>query len=98
MMAYVGETVRLHATFTNFARSNADPTTITVIYRTPSGTPGSSTYASSGVGGWTRTAPGVYAYDLPVTESGTWVYAFEGTGTVDTYRPSTFDILPRPVG
>ena len=97
MAAYVGETVRLNATFANFARANADPTTIIVIYKTPSGSPGTSTYASSGVDGWTKTATGIYAYDLAVTEAGMWAYAFEGTGAVDTYRPSTFEILPRPV-
>lgn len=98
MSIYVGSTVQLSATFKNFAGAVADPSTIKVIYKNPSGETAESSFASSGSGGWTKTSTGVYTFDLEVTEAGKWTYAFEGSGAVDVYSSSVFRVLARPAG
>lgn len=72
----IGDLVALAAAFVNAAGSPADPTTVTLAIRDPTGalvdpapTP-------------THGATGAYTYDLAITRAGVWRYRFAGTGAV----------------
>jgi hypothetical protein len=97
-MFYTGTTVRLSGTFKNLAGVNTAPTTVKAIYKDPTGATTEALFSSSGVGGWLNTATGIYTFDTEVNLPGQWTYAFEGTGAVDVYGPSTFEVHARPAG
>lgn len=54
-----------------------DPSTVALVVTTPSLTTTTYTYAGGQV---TKTATGRYAYQLAITESGTYEYRWVGTG------------------
>lgn len=57
----------------------ADPTTITLTVRTPSGTSTSYTYAAGTV---LKHSTGVYYKEISLTERGVWLLSWIGTGGV----------------
>ncbi len=74
------QALRLSATFKNSTGAVADPTTATVLVRSPSGVNTTKTYPTDAE--VVRTSTGVYYFDVTMGESGTWTYRFEGTGSV----------------
>lgn len=91
-MAYdVGDTVRLKATFKDIGGTASDPTTITLRVKDPSGNIDSYTYADADL---TKSATGVFYYDLALDESGTWVYEFTSTGTPALMEDDDFVVEP----
>ena len=76
----VGDLVRITGTWTDADGVNTDPTTVKGEYTDPSG---NNTAVTVG-GGITKSATGVYYYDIDVDEEGTWIYRFyaeSGTAT-----------------
>lgn len=70
----VGNIARLSCAFTDSSGTPADPTTVAVTYRPPGGTPVSQTPV--------RDSVGAYHYDVQLTQPGTWIYRFIGTGAI----------------
>lgn len=85
----IGDTVRLTAAFTNAAGTAADPATVTLQIKDPSGNVDNYTYAGATV---TKSATGSYYYDLSVDEPGTWFFRWKGTGAVATAEEGSFDV------
>jgi hypothetical protein len=91
-----GDTVRLTATFTNFAGALTNPTTVTFVQRTPTQTVGQATSTTSGN---TNTSTGVYIRDVPLTAAGLWQFELRGAGNnVDQVIRYAVDVLPRAAG
>ena len=72
----VGDLVRITGTWTDSAGVATDPTTVLGTHTDPSGV---STALTVG-GGITKSATGVYYYDIDADEAGTWIYRFYGQG------------------
>jgi len=70
----IGDRVELRVTFRNAAGALADPTTATIMVRTPAGVESSNTP--------TKEAVGVYSHQLTLTQSGTYFYRGKGVGAV----------------
>jgi hypothetical protein len=79
-----GDLVRITCTFTNLSTVNTDPTTVTLSVLPPSGTLATYTYAGGDI---TKSATGIFYYDLSLTAVGVWKYRWVGTGTVVTATP-----------
>ncbi len=87
----VGDMRRLTATCT-VSGTNTDPTTLTLVVKTPSGTATSYTYSGAQL---TKSATGIYYYDLSFTEAGRWKYQWKATGAVkDTTPIQTIQVDP----
>lgn len=82
----IGDVARLSSAFTA-AGVATDPTTVTLIVRTPSAVETSYTYALAEL---TKTSAGVFYRDQDCTEAGTWYYRFVGTGAVKAAGESAF--------
>jgi len=91
MPIYVGDTVRMQATFKNVDGTLTNPTTTTLKYRIDGGT--ATTIAE---GSLTNSSTGIWHYDLAIATAGTYEYSFEGTGTVDKSEFGTFSTIARP--
>lgn len=76
----VGDLVRADVTFTNSAGNVADPTTVSVIYTSPSGTTTTKTYITDSE--VVKDSTGKYHIDITIDEAGMWYYRWEGTGTL----------------
>lgn len=83
----IGDKVRITATFTSTAGTNADPTAVTVKHKDPSGN--LTTVDSTSV---TNSATGVYYADLEPDEAGVWHYSIGGTGNVVAYAEDWFRV------
>ncbi|MGB1226152.1 MAG: hypothetical protein ACPHCN_18695 [Mycobacterium sp.] len=71
----VGDVVRLTGTFA-VGGTNTDPSTVTLYVEDPSGNVDTYTYAAT----VTKSAEGIFTYDLAIDEAGTWSYRWVGTG------------------
>jgi hypothetical protein len=78
----IGDAVPLEATFRNAAGTPTNPSAVTLTVRAPDGTITTPTP--------TNTGPGVWHYDLSVTQPGLWWYTFKGTGTVQAADRRSF--------
>lgn len=78
--------VRIEATFRNSAGVVTEPTAVKLEVRSPAGV---ITEHSP-----TKVSTGVWRYDLFVEESGTWEWAFVGTGTVEAAEEGSFEVGP----
>ncbi len=71
----IGDAPTIRGTFRSSENGPlADPTTITVIVRTPAGVESTSTA--------TRVSTGIYTHTVSLTASGTWKIRFKGAGAV----------------
>ena len=97
---HVGDNVRIWGTFKaaswsvtagvpSAAYALADPTTVTLTVRTPSGVSTSYTYALSEV---TRHGLGVFYKELALAESGTYRYKWASTGAVVAATDGAFRV------
>ena len=92
-MSYeIGDTLRLTATFTDGDDAAADPTTITLEILAPDGTKTTLTYAAADV---TKSATGVYYYDLALDAAQTWEWRWIGTGTVAQADQGSLWVMPQ---
>lgn len=84
---YVNDLVRIETNFQNVDGTALDPTTVTLLTMSPSGTETTYTYADGEV---TRESAGVYYYDLTPDESGRWAWRWQttGSGTTMAYEGS----------
>lgn len=80
-MAYdVGDGVRFKATITDLDGSAADPTTVTVKIRDPSGNTETLVYGVDG--DVKKSGTGIYYVDRTIDEAGVWRHRWAGTGAV----------------
>lgn len=84
------EVARLTNTFA-VGGTATDPTTISLVVTTPSGS--STTYTFAG-GDLTKVSTGIYRRDIACTEAGVWHYVWIGTGTASDVEVGTFSVLP----
>jgi len=75
-----GNLVRLTATFSDATGAAADPTAVVLRLKDPTGTLTTPPP--------TRSALGVYYYDLSLAVIGAWFYRWESTGAVQTAAES----------
>jgi hypothetical protein len=85
----IAEPIRLRGTFTNNAGVAADPTTVTLKLKLPSGQIVTATYAAGEV---TRSSTGIYYYDWTTTMRGRHYYQFVGTGAAIAVEETFFDV------
>ena len=81
-----GQTVHLSVAFT-VSGTATDPTTVTLRIQTPAGVDTPYTWAGGTV---TKDATGVFSKDIVASESGVWVYRWEGTGAVSATDEDRF--------
>lgn len=91
MSVGIGDRVRLRGVFT-LDDEAADPSTVAVRVRQPSGTETSKTYGVDG--GLIREAEGIYYYDLTLTQAGALRYRWVGTGSVVVAEERTIHVAP----
>lgn len=85
----IGDLLRLRATFTDISGAVADPTTVTLKVKAPSGTVTTYTYP----GTVSRLSTGIYYYDFPVTASGTHYYNWAGSGAYTAADEASFVVV-----
>ena len=73
----INQAVKVSAAFT-VGGVATDPTTVSLTYRTPDGTETVLTYAGAQI---TKDSTGNYHVVLTVTQAGSTVYVWDGTGT-----------------
>jgi hypothetical protein len=91
---YRGTIATAHAIFSpvsSLVGTTLDPTTITLKVKDPNGT--TTTYSSP-----TKDSQGNYHQDVTPTVSGTWWYAWGGTGAVVAQSENYFIVTPPQVG
>lgn len=89
-LLYPGSMVRATFTFLEVETGlPEDPTTVTIITRTPGDVEASSVY---GVGDIVKTSTGVYYLDVLCAENGEWVARAVGTGDVYASTEVTWKI------
>ena len=88
----LGNLVRVSGSFTTVTGAPADPTTITLRVKDPTGT--IAVYTG---GAMVRDGIGAYHYDLVPAKSGTWSYRWEGTGAVTAAGDSSFAVTPSAI-
>lgn len=84
-----GQLVRLSVAFT-VAGTATDPTTISVVVRTPDGRETTYTYALAQV---VKDGVGNYHYDFPASLIGYHYYRWVGAGTVIAASESSFGVV-----
>ena len=94
MSYYVGDALRFSCEFTDMDDTATDPTTVTLLLESPSGT---VTTLTHGAGEITRASVGSYYYDRLVDESGLWEWRWVGTGAVQRARQGRFYVKPENV-
>lgn len=82
----IGTIVTLTGRFTGLDGKPADPTTVSCMVRTPSGTVTSPAVSQS--------STGVYTVSVRASESGEWWYRWEGDGAVEVSDEQPFTVLP----
>ena len=76
----IGQQIRLVATFKNSAGTATDPTGVVLKYRDPvAGTITTKTYGTDPI---SKSATGVYYFDLALSTAGEWWYRWEGSGAI----------------
>jgi phytoene dehydrogenase-like protein len=75
----VGDLIRSSVTFTDFAGTPTDPTTVTFKYITPVGFVTQIVYPAGGI---TRDSAGVYHSDVTIAMAGSWWFRWNGTGAI----------------
>lgn len=93
MAAYhLGQSVKLTVAFTDADGASADPTAVVCKVQTPSGTTTTYTYGTDAA--LTKTATGAYQLIVAASESGLWVYRWEGTtGALTPRDEEQFHVL-----
>lgn len=85
-----GELVRVWGRFKNFQGALTDPTTISILVRTPEPNGATTTYTFAG-GQVLKLETGVYYYDVDTSsKSGVWSYRVVGTGALQAAGQGQF--------
>ncbi len=85
-----GDKIRISATFQDANGTDMDPTTITVKHKKPDGTVITWVYGTDTE--VVKDAVGKYHADITLDQSGTWLYRFEGTGSVVAAGEEVFHV------
>jgi len=88
----VGDEVRLTCTF-SVSGVNTDPSAVTLLVSDPSANVTTYTYAAD----ITKSATGIYYYDVGVDEAGGWEYRWAGTGTATGAEEARFNVKAQRV-
>ena len=96
MTISVGDVRRLKVTFFNQTGNVVDPTTLSLITKTPSGI--KTTYVYGEDAEVVKNSTGIYQMDLSLTESGEWKYDWIGTGTAAGSEGNSFPVRPKETG
>lgn len=89
MSVDVGDAQRSTVTFVTSGTAS-DPTTVTAMLRSPSGTETSQVYGTTG-SNVVRDGTGVYHLDVTWSTPGTWAMRWKGTGAVIAAVETTVD-------
>lgn len=85
MSAYVvTSSVTLTATFTNIAGIPANPTTVVLTVKSPSGVTSTPSV--------TNTSTGVYTATFSLTAPGRWSYEWQATGAIEVATDGVIDV------
>lgn len=76
----IGDSIRCTITFATIAGVPTDPTTVTFIYRDPSGT--ETTWVFGVDVELVKDDTGDYHADVPIDDDGLWYYRWTGTGAL----------------
>jgi hypothetical protein len=90
MTYHVSDTIRLSCAFTDAGGAAADPTTVTLEVKDPSGNVTTLTVAAGQI---IKASTGNYYYDLAADEAGVWEYRWVGTGNVSQADQGAFNVL-----
>lgn len=94
-MAYLqGQLIRLFASF-SLDGALTDPTTVTVKYKTPTGTSTTLVYPTDFA--VVKDGVGNYHLDLNLNAGGTWYFRWEATGTIIGAAQETFTVAAASV-
>ncbi len=85
---YVGDNIKLTATFKDPDGTLTDPTTVTLETKDPSGNKTTYTYS---LGEITRSSVGVFTKTFAIDEAGLWLYEWQGTGTLAKVENAWFE-------
>lgn len=88
-----GQTERITETFSTSAGVNTDPTTVAAAIKAPDGTTTNKVYP----GDITRSATGVYYFDLLFSQAGVWQIGWTGTGTLAAVDYDIYQVEPNPL-
>ena len=81
--------IQLTGTFTGTdGVTPVDPTTVLLFVQTPDGIV--TEYTSGTTPAITKVSTGVYQFQIQVTQSGPWVYKWQGTGAVVITSPDVY--------
>lgn len=86
---YVGDTIRLLATFRNPSNAMIDPSTVSLIY-TVNGSPVTYTYGTSAE--IVRLTVGNYSFTTTLNQAGSVIYEWQGTGLDSLNRSGAFNV------
>ena len=89
-----GDVARVSGEFRNLAGALADPTTIALEVRKPSGTQVTYTYAGAQV---VKDSVGVYHYDLALDQAGRWTVRWITSGDVVAAELAKFWVRSNPL-
>ena len=97
----IGDVVRVTGTFTDTGSNPANPTTVNLLYDTPTSTaPTTATRTSTStglVGDIYYLSTGVYYYDILTTGAGLYESRFTSTGDITASGESWFNVRSRRV-
>ncbi|GMV19480.1 MAG: hypothetical protein AMXMBFR56_77040 [Polyangiaceae bacterium] len=86
----IKDQVRIAHQFYNSSAQAADPTTVTLLLKTPAGVETSHVFGVDG--NVVKTATGAYHYDLTLTEAGIYAWRWVGTGAVVCAEEGTIPV------
>lgn len=90
----VGNVARIEAQFLVDPAIPTDPSTVTCSTKSPTGTVVTRVYGSSLIA---RNGAGAYHLDLVLTEAGTWIYRWTGTGVCTAAIEDSIVVVPSNV-
>jgi hypothetical protein len=97
----IGDVIRVTGTFTDTGGIVGDPTTVNLLYDTPTSvapTTATRTSTSIGaVGGITKASTGVFEYDITTTGQGLYEWRYTSTGSLAASGESWFSVRPQRV-
>lgn len=100
MIYEIGDLAVVSVAFTDTNNNPADPTAVTLIVQAPDNT--QATYTDLTTPAVVRNSTGNYSLNLPISESGTYLYRWTGTGALQAVVEGTLTVqatilVPQPV-
>ena len=89
-----GQLLTIIGIFRDASEALIDPTTVSLIVKTPDGTITTFLYGSSAI---VKDATGNYHYDYSIVQAGQYYYRWVGTGVCQTSQPDVPFFVPPSV-